>query len=654
MKAQESKLQKLIEGTNQYLVPLFQRPYSWTSREWDQLWIDVSDLMQTDGEHFIGPIVTAPARSVPEGVAKYLLIDGQQRLTTLFILLSAMRDRANALKLPELGQEIDETLLRNRFKQKNEHYKLLPTQADRASFFAVIAGESAGEDAVAKCYRFFSRKLKDFDSQQLERCKGVVTARLILVSIVLDEGDDPHVIFESLNSKGRDLTQADLIRNYFLMRVPTDEQENLFSRFWEPMQQRLGEDTTEFIRHFLMIEGAHVGKNAVYWSLKKSADREKSYQQVVAYLARLETYSRYYEAITAPDLAEKNVQLRQRFQRLLRIELTVAYPLVMALYARYSDGGLSLQGFASALDLIENFTIRRWVCSVATGELARFFPGVFPAAIGHGDLVEGIRRALAARRYPRDAQFVERLRNGRLYDRIPRVKLFLERLEEFYGHKEPASFERATIEHVMPQTLTESWRAMLGDDADEDHEDWLHTLGNLTLTAYNSELSNSDFAVKQRLLADSHLELNRYFANVSTWNRTEIERRGEKLVDVALQVWPNFAGDQTDASRNPGQVTGRKPIIVHVGAKSIPVRKWTEVIAATLRSLAEDDDDFCDWLLARFPGYCRKEKASLHSGVEIRPGVFFESHGSAEALKKRCLDVIRERELDIEWSVELA
>lgn len=538
MKAQESKLQKLIEGTNQYLVPLFQRPYSWTTREWDQLWVDISELMQADGEHFIGPIVTAPAKSVPEGVAKYLLIDGQQRLTTLFILLAALRDRANALKLPILGQEIDETLLKNRFKQGNEHYKLLPTQADRESFIAVISGESKGENGVANCHRFFSRKLKEFDEAGLEKCKAVVSSRLILVSIVLDETDDPHVIFESLNSKGRDLTQADLIRNYFLMRMPTDEQESVYGRFWAPMQDRLGDGTTEFIRHFLMMDGAHVGKNAVYWNLKKSADRERSQQQIVAYLSRLESHSRFYHAITSPVIAEHNADLRQRFTRLRRIEVTVAYPLVMSLYAKYADGSLALAEFIKTLDMIENFAIRRWVCGVATGELARFFPGVFTASLPQGDIVEGIRRVLASRRYPRDAQFIEELRTRRLYD--SRVKLFLERLEAFHGHKEPASFENVSIEHVLPQTLTESWRAMLGANADEDHEACLHTLGNLTLTGYNSELSNSDFPVKKKLLADSHLELNRYFSGLDAWDRPAIERRAKVLADAALQIWPNF------------------------------------------------------------------------------------------------------------------
>jgi uncharacterized protein with ParB-like and HNH nuclease domain len=275
MKATESKLQKLIEGTNQYLVPLFQRPYTWTNKEWDQLWTDINDLGQsTEGEHFIGPIVTAPAKSVPEGVAKYLLIDGQQRPTTLFILLVAMRDHANALKMPTLGPEIDNTLLKNAYKQGNDYFKLLPTQADRASFVSLIQNEETKSDtSIGKCYRWFARKVKAFDAAALELCKSVVVSRLILVSVVLDESDNPHVVFESLNSKGRDLTQADLIRNYFLMRVHVNDQERVFQELWLPIQERLGEGATEFIRHFLMLSGTWVRKDSVYWNLKKEADQ---------------------------------------------------------------------------------------------------------------------------------------------------------------------------------------------------------------------------------------------------------------------------------------------------------------------------------------------------------------------------------------------
>lgn len=656
MKAQESKLQKLIEGTNQYLVPLFQRPYTWTRKEWDQLWTDIVDLGETtEGEHFIGPIVTAPAKSVPEGVAKYVLIDGQQRLTTLFILLAAMRDQANALKMPTLGPEIDNTLLRNAYKQGHDHFKLLPTQGDRPSFIALINSEGAkGEDAIAKCYRFFAQKLKTFDAEALEQCKSVVVTRLVLVSVVLDESDNPHVVFESLNSKGRDLTQADLIRNYFLMRVHVTEQERVFEKLWMPIQSRLGEGTTEFIRHYLMMRGSHVGKNAVYWGLKQEADKERSQLQVEAYLARLEKFARYYHAIIAPDVAETNDQLALRFDRLRRVEVTVAYPLIMALYDRYAGGLLPHSAFTQVLDMIENFMLRRWVCARATGELARFFPGVFVAASSCENLVEGVRRTLSARRYPRDAEFFDRLCDRRLYDGDARVKLFLERLEEFHGHKEQASFSNLTVEHILPQTLTDSWRTMLGSDAETDHEDWLHTLGNLTLTAYNSELSNSDFQKKKKLFAESHVQLNRYFLDVEVWDRDAIEQRARVLAKRALEVWPNFAGDEAEVSRAPGDVTGKKPRALSIAGKAVRVNTWVDVLRETLRVLVELDEELPQRLSTTFPHWCGVRQAEVRTPIQIGPDLYFQGHGSAPALEKRCRDVLRESGLEVEWQVETA
>lgn len=654
MEARASKLQKLIEGTNQYLVPLFQRPYTWTSREWDQLWTDIVDLGTfPNGEHFIGPIVTAPAKSVPEGVAKYVLIDGQQRLTTLFVILAAMRDRANALKMPTLGEEIDNTLLKNAYKQGNDHFKLLPTQGDRTSFMALIRSEIVNsDDAITKCYRFFTRRLKDYDAEELEKCKSIVVSRLIVVSVVLDDSDNPHVVFESLNSKGRDLTQADLIRNYFLMRVHVDEQERVYQRLWMPIQSRLGDGTTEFVRHFLMMRGSHIGKNAVYWGLKQEADNERSQQQVEAYMSRLERFAGYYHAIIAPETAERNEQLALRFDRLRRVEVTVAYPLLMALYDEYVNGTLQLGEFAQSLDMIENFMIRRWVCGVPTGELARFFPGVYLPAKSQGNLVDGMRRALAARRYPRDAQFFDRLCNGRLYDRVPRVKLFLERLEEFEAHKEQASFTNLTVEHVLPQTLTDTWRAMLGLDAETDHEDWLHTLGNLTLTAYNSELSNSDFHKKKQLFAESHIELNRYFADVQSWDRSAIEQRAKHLAKRALQIWPNFADEESEVVRVEGNVTGTKPRVLRVGQKVVSVSTWVDVLRETLRVLVEADDNLPQRLHAAMPHWCGPRKANMRTPIQIAPDLYFQGHGSAPALEKRCRDVLRESGLDFDWHVE--
>jgi uncharacterized protein with ParB-like and HNH nuclease domain len=211
MKANETKLQKIVEGTNQYVVPLYQRQYSWEPKQWTVLWDDLAELCEEENPrtHFMGSIVTAPTQSVPEGVAKYLLIDGQQRLTTVFILLAALRDKAKQLQPETLAPEIEQTLLRNMFKQGNDTYKLLPTQADRSAFIRIMRGEDMEDSLITSAYRFFDKKLRTADAVFLEKLKRVIVNHLIVVSIVLEKDDNPHLIFESLNAKGLPLSQAD-------------------------------------------------------------------------------------------------------------------------------------------------------------------------------------------------------------------------------------------------------------------------------------------------------------------------------------------------------------------------------------------------------------------------------------------------------------
>lgn len=210
MKASETKLQRIIEGQNQFVVPLYQRPYSWDAKQWAVLWADLDELCQEENPrtHFIGSIVTYPTQSVPEGVTKYLLIDGQQRMTTVFVLLAAIRDRAKELQLDPLAPEIEQTLLLNMFKQGNETYKLLPTQADRNSFIRIMRGQSADDGLVASAYRFFAKNLRATEGAFLEKLKRTIVNHLIVVSIVLERDDNPHLIFESLNAKGLPLSQA--------------------------------------------------------------------------------------------------------------------------------------------------------------------------------------------------------------------------------------------------------------------------------------------------------------------------------------------------------------------------------------------------------------------------------------------------------------
>jgi len=553
MKANETKLQMIIEGTKQFVVPLFQRPYSWEQKHWDVLWDDLLDLCEEDQprNHFMGSIVTMPAISVPEGVTKYVLIDGQQRLTTILLILALIRD--NAKNLPgTLANQIEDLLLLNRYQEGTDIYKLLPTQADRDSFMSIMKGDSPVDGTqLGKACRYFTTKLRTTPALDLDKLRRVIVRDLLLVSIVLDPDDNPHLIFESLNAKGRPLTQADLIRNYFFMRIHPDQQAAIYSAHWNPMQDRLGNDLTEFIRHFLMKEGVVVKQGDVFLTLKERSDHE-SQDQVIPYLKELCEFSGYYERLLHPE-REPDVALRERLERLLRIEVTTAYPFLLNVYRDYSRGVITKVQFGEILDLLENFMVRRFICGVPTNTLNKLFPPLYVQAKAQSNLVEGVKAYLASKNYPKDAEFIENFATARLYggDRGIRGRMILERLESFHGHHETVDFAGLTIEHVMPQTLTTSWKNELGDSWEEAHGRLKDTIGNLTLSGYNPELSNDDFQTKRNLLNSSHLELNKYFVHVDRWNEQAILERAKALSSMALSIWSYFGPKQELPEEEP-------------------------------------------------------------------------------------------------------
>jgi len=336
MKASETKLQKILEGTQQYLVPLFQRPYSWEKQQWENLWNDLIDLteQETMTPHFMGSIVTLQTISVPEGVSKYLLIDGQQRLTTILILLAVVRDRAKQQKeTNKLAEQINNTILINPYETGLELYKLQPTQADRWSFHHIIDQGSPNSETslINECYRFFDKKLSQ-KNIELSLIKTAIISGFSLVSILLDKDENPHLVFESLNAKGKPLSQADLIRNYFFMKINEEEQQKNYAKYWEPMQAALGDNLTEFIRHYLMKYGREVKNDQVYLTLKDRVNVKNALES----LEDLAKFADYYNKLINPS-QETNKSINSLLMRIKRLELTTVYPFLLNCYDDYSE-----------------------------------------------------------------------------------------------------------------------------------------------------------------------------------------------------------------------------------------------------------------------------------------------------------------------------
>lgn len=656
MQAKETKLQDIIEGTKQYVIPLFQRTYSWTTKEWEILWKDLIELCEAENPrtHFIGSIVNMPTVSVPEGVAKFLLIDGQQRLTTIFILLTLLRNKARELQKQDFAEEINNTLLVNPYKKDNDFFKLMPTQVDRDIYKNFINGKSNEiENQLTRAYNFFEKKLRQVPLEH-EKLKKIITSYFSVVSIVLDTDDNPYLVFESLNAKGRPLTQADLIRNYFFMRIHVDNQDEVYNSYWHPMQTALNDSLTEYIRHYLMRDGSIIKQNDVYYALKERVSQTNA----IDYLKELQKYSVYYQRLIYPEL-EPEEELQKYFRRLNRIEVTTAYPLLLNFYGNYTARKISKSDFITILRTLENYLIRRFVCNIPTNQLNKIFPAVFPLLLlNHQDnLAEGVKAILQNRGYPKDNEFYTRFKETKFYgagDRQVKTKLILETIEEVFAHKEAVPFDNLTIEHVMPQTLSEWWQNHIGEAWEETHELFLHTIGNLTLTAYNTEMSNDDFITKKKIYNESHLELNKYFSSISSWTRTEIEKRAEALAKQALEIW-NYFGQENSTSSDLKEVTGTSPTGLKILGQQFQVQTWRDVLEQTLNTVADLEPDKFEIIAQNFPRYLGKDKNKFRAVRQLQNGFFIEVNLSAQSIQKFCSQAMETIELTSDdWSVTVS
>jgi len=674
MEAAEAKIQKVLEGTKQFLVPHYQRPYSWTADQWKTLWRDVLELLEDPESkpHFLGSIVTSPAKSVPEGVEKRLLIDGQQRLTTLLILLTLIRDLARAKGVTKLADRIDD-LVTNRHEDGQDHYKLLPTQSedatesDREAFVRLVNDSpSATKSGIRAAYEFFAAQLRRADAPDLDELHKVLITKLTLVSIILDDRDNPHRIFESLNGKGRPLSQADLIRNYFFMRLPEKDHERAYVDFWRPTQRRLGEDElTNFVRHYLTRFVGVVRETDIYAALKARVDDDKK-RTPLDHLKELAQFSEYYAVLLDPSLVTSE-RIRVRLLRLNRLEVTVAYPFLLAVYADVATARRTEDEFCAVLDTIENYLVRRFVCGVPTHGLNKVFAPLHEQATRNGlDLATGVRKALSTstRGYPRDDQFRERLGSARLYaggERRDKTKFILERLEGGLGHKEIVPGDSLTIEHVMPQTLSETWHEHLGSTWEEDHDQFLHTLGNLTLTNYNAQLSNAPYVEKKKLFATSHVELNRYFESVERWTAEEIEHRSEVLADLAMLILPYFGtplGDAEVDTPKDLRVTGKVPHLLRIRGQERTVQSWVDVAYYTMEAIVQIGDEEFSRVTDEMPKFANHDATAFRRTSRLKKlsnGAYVETNISASTIHRLCIQAAQLAGLNREdWSVEFA
>jgi predicted transport protein len=557
MKAIDERFPKIINGNTQFVIPVFQRDYSWTEPQCEQLWKDIMQASAngSDSGHFLGSIVYAEAGDNAAGFTRWLLIDGQQRLTTLVLILTALRDHIRESgwvggENDPTPERIDAYFLKNTLEAGSRSKKLVLRRHDNAALADLIDGKRPADEVAERIldnYDLFREKLEGVDPARVYQ--GV--ARLVIVDVKLHATDDPQLVFESLNSTGVDLTQADLIRNFILMRLDEAEQTRLYESYWSRIESlfRGSERTFDaFARDFLALktratkqEKASEIYSAFRGFFRGWVEEKGSLEEALGEMLR---FARYYAAFTSGEGAPGT--LREPLARLRRL-VDVPAVLVMRLYAAFDEAGaLSDSEFAESLRLLESFVLRRAICGLNTRNYWQVFANI-AYRISDERPLEDLKVALARQhdsyRFPTDEEFRSALESRDLYGlRVSRH--LLEGLEN-YGSNEPSDTGSYSIEHIMPQNenLPAAWREMLGDDWHRVQEEWLHRLGNLTLTGYNSTYSDSPFEEKKSIpggFAESSVRLNRFVRERDAWTEDAIRERTQKLAERSVGLWPKL------------------------------------------------------------------------------------------------------------------
>lgn len=619
MRGGDEYLTYIIEGKQtRFVIPVYQRNYDWKIEQCKRLFDDLQSVATTGmGEHFFGSIV-----SKREGDTR-VVIDGQQRITTVFILLAAL---VAQLRSPESditsveaskADYIEGQFLVDTYHPDEQKLRLKLVKGDMGAFNAVVAGgvNLVEGSNVTRNYRYFLKRIADMPITGDQLFDAV--KRLKIIDVQLDEHDDAQRVFESLNSTGLDLTEADKIRNFILMDLAEKEQESCYEEYWIPIERNTLGQVSDFVRYYL---AAKMGKTPVvgrvYQSYVDYARRTYTSAQsgrldTLAMLGDLRSFSERYGRCVSPD--RDRSELDAVLYRLSLLQMGVVIPFSLNLLAALDNGTVSEIQAVECMEAVESYLFRRWSCGIPTNSLNKVFETL------HGDAMRGVAEGATypdamkysllhktgTGRFPSDAEFRSSL-GTRDYYRIGNRKLYLydrlengdsrERVDVVGGLRDG----RFSVEHIMPQTLNASWRRALGDGFERVHEEWKDRIANLTITAYNSEYSNRDFATKRDMengFADSVFRMNKWVGDQETWGESELKSRQGMLEDRFVELWPSISTSYQPTREVPDEAslgddtefTGRSIVSYSFMGDDTPVKTWKEMEVGVLRSLCDLD-----------------------------------------------------------------
>ena len=570
MKATSANLLSVIKGPKQFVIPIYQRTYSWHLSQCEQLFKDILRISKGDNSkgHFVGSVVYfQESIHTVSDVPKLLVIDGQQRLTTVTLLIAALAEfiKENNADIGTNATKLQNYYLFNAEEDDDLRFKLLLTRRDKQSLMDLLKGVESSEQVsqrVTENFQFFKKKINSENVQDVYN--GLM--RLFIVDVALEKDvDNPQLIFESMNSTGLDLSQADLIRNYVLMGQEEKLQTELYEKYWFPMEQGFGNEYAKrfdsFVRDYLIVRTGKIPKMGyVYENFKSYVQGDKSPDDITEIVKDVFHLSKFYTHIVLHK--EPDHSLLVALKRISQLKVDVSHPFLLAVYSDYNEELLTKDELLEVLILVENYVFRRAICGIPTNSMNKTFANLYKSVVKE-DYLNSVIIAFGIlksyKRFPLDAEFERELVAKDVYNFRNRNYL-LDRLEN-HDRKEKVHVDEYTIEHIMPQNpeLREEWKQMLGEQWKHNQDDYLHTLGNLTLTGYNSELSDRPFSQKKSMKGgfdDSPIRLNDFLKKTDVWNATQIRSRAEELATKAKKIW--YLPDTLDALLNSIEVEPKK------------------------------------------------------------------------------------------------
>ena len=567
MKSEAVNLLRFFQIGKQCLIPIYQRTYSWTEEQCDLLWNDIIRVGTNDKipNHFVGSFVYIQDNpsQVLTATPLCMVIDGQQRMTTISLLLlalaNAIEKKGGELQLNEEFKVSSNYIKNNYLLNSNEdgdrRFKLILTQSDRDTYLNLLQAVPLPTEAskrIVENYEFFEDKLSDVNLKDVY----VGIQKLMIVEIALDRStDNPQLIFESLNSTGLELSQADLIRNFILMGLESERQKRIYNEFWFPMERRFGHAEyssyfDRFMRDYLTIKLGRIPNIQDVHREFKFHSQSDDTKQIEDIVAEIYKYSEYFVNMVLNK--EPNAFLKKMFESISDLKVDVAYPLLLEVYSDYKVGVITQQEFVEILQMLESYVFRRAICGIPTNSMNKTFATLYKE-VDKENYLESFKAALLVkdsyRRFPSNDEFMRELMTKNIY-KSRNTNYLLSKLENSRSSKESINLGQFSIEHILPQNLnlSEQWQSDLGENWKEIQEKYLHTLGNLTLTGYNTELSDRPFADKRDMkggFKDSRLFLNSQLDGLTKWTEGDINHRAEQLATIARDIWSIPALDES-------------------------------------------------------------------------------------------------------------